>query len=383
MSKLDGFIEEHDRESNIDSSARLESTKLSPKAGSPRQRTRQNGVKSPIVQPQATPAKPSEQEHPLKETPTRTTVNGKMTRSNTLKRLSLIQPVISPETTPKEHRQQQVARNRSRSVVSVHSRSSSSASEQLADATKDVNALLQLLANKELELLETKHKIEELKKTLTQEEKALLRQTHELQDLKTQVSKTLNSGIDEQKQQQNHSSHHSPNQSSLAVPTSHTSSNESRPTQAKKESVWTKPLSFLNQFDQLIQHELEKKLNWDEVASPEKTPGAESGALPGRSASPASQYNSSIANNNSNNINNNNWGRSNEDVLGNMSSSLWSFVSDVKTGLLGINEEEEEEGSGEAPAAAGNGGNNNQLRFVGNKNNSEVELKDYNTSKRL
>ncbi|CAR21854.1 Tda11p [Lachancea thermotolerans CBS 6340] len=378
MSKLDGFIEEHDRESNIDSGARLESTKPSPKVGSPAQRVRQNGVKSPILQTQATPAKPSEQEHPLKETPTRATAGGKMTRSNTLKRLSLIQPVISPETTPKEHRQQQATRNRSRSVVSVHSRSSSSASEQLADATKDVNALLQLLANKELELLETKHKIEELKKTLTQEEKALLRQTHELQDLKTQVGKALNSGIDEQIQQQSQSSHHSPNQRSLAVPTSHTPGNESRPAHAKKESVWTKPLSFLNQFDQLIQHELEKKLNWDDVASPEKTPGAESGTLSGRSASPAS-YNNGNSNNNNNN--NSNRGRPNEDVLGNMSSSLWSFVSDVKTGLLGINEEEEEE-SAEAPAVASSGESNNQLRFVGSKNNSEVELKEYNASKR-
>lgn len=377
MSAFDGFIEDNDRDLQMDTSVRLEGDVRSPSnGGTPGQKSGSQSYRSPVIQPQVTPAKPSDQDHPLKDTPTRANTNGKMTRSNTLKRLSIIQPMMSPESLSKEHRQQQASRTRSRSIISGHSRSSSSASEQQAESSKDVGAVLQLLANKELELLETKRKIDELKKTLSQEEKALQLQTQELQELKGKVGRALNSGIDEQLQLQQHHQQN-PHNSQQAhkhynlqqqqqqqqqnqngqphypnpAPGVPKGQLETRRMHSKKESMWTRPLSFLNQFDQLIQHELEKKLNWDDVASPEKTPTSET---PGNK--PA------------------------EDVFGNVSSSLWNFVSDVKTGLLGINEEGEEgitEGSSNSRA----GDSKNQLKFVSDAG-GEVELKDYNRDRK-
>ncbi|SCV02283.1 LANO_0F16490g1_1 [Lachancea nothofagi CBS 11611] len=359
MSKVDEFIEANDREANLDTSFTLKSDNSNTETAAEEPSTRSivvdtpHAVKSFKVQPQVSPASPSNQQHPLRDTPTHSPANAKLGRSNTMKRLSLIQPIISQDSTPKEHRTAQpghLHRQRSKSIVSGHSRSSSSASEQPVEPKKDVNTLLQQLANKELELLETKHKIEELKKSLHQEETQLRSQTHQLHDLKTQVEVTLNNGIDEHK--------HGGGLQSLQMytqPSSNSSLPDAKRTPSKRESVWSKPLTLFNQFDQLIQHELEKKLNWDEYTSPEKAqPMASEQVTP----KPA------------------------DDVLGNVSSSLWNFVSDVRTGLMGINEEPEEEDKVRHTQHRKQDqqqvkSETNQLKFTG----KEVELKEFNGKK--
>ncbi|SCU88809.1 LAME_0E01222g1_1 [Lachancea meyersii CBS 8951] len=350
ISRLDSFIEANDREASMDTSSRLTKAELDSFAADDelsrdgQTSTTPNGTKGIKIQTRASPASPSDQDHPLKHTPTRTPDHSKLGRSNTMKRLSLIQPVVSSSPTPKDHRQSQPAllkvRTRSQSVRSGHSRSSSAASEvqQQRDAGESVNSLLQLLANKELELLETKRKIDELRKGLNQEEAHLQLQTQQLQDLKTQVGKTVYNGMDDHKYTKTVQSAAQPSQSKKSGPTTL----ETPRLSSNRESMWSKPLTFFNQFDQLIQHELEKKLHWDEVPLPKKPSNAEQ--------EPHS--------------------KPSDDVLGNVSSSLWSFVSDVRSGLMGINEEETTEQ--ETLKSQRRSRNPSPLKFVG----KEMELED-------
>ncbi|SCU94354.1 LAFA_0F21330g1_1 [Lachancea sp. 'fantastica'] len=353
MSSLDSFIEDNDKRALIDTSSKLKSDDVKVSAASkdsPRGQTitTPNSTKSMRVHPQISPASPSNQEHPLRDVSPRLAGKTKLPRSNTVKRLSLIQPVVSPLSTPQENRQtaRLNTRRRSQSTISDHSRSSSGTSElhpQTEVGAVSVNSLLQLLASKELELLETKRKIEELRRGLGHEEAQLQLQAQQLQDLKNQVGRTVYAGVDDHKNMRN--SRKAPNTSNPPQQASvHPSvAEDSSHSMANKESMWSKPLTFFNQFDQLIQHELEKKLHWDEVPSPTQTPvrEAESGVKPS------------------------------EDVLGNVSSSLWSFVSDVKTGLMGINEEPTSQDSQQRPGDA------SPLVFV----EKETELEDLHDKK--
>lgn len=134
-------------------------------------------------------------------------------------------------------------------------------------------------------------------------------------------------------------------------------SNTTTPTK-KHESMWSKPLSLFNQFDQIIQHELEKKLAWDDfVSSPEGTPRQEQRPTfdrqpqqqqqpQQRSVNRALTSNRNMKNSDSLTSTPRRRAPRNEDVISNVSSSLWSFVSDVKSGLLGINEEPEPQETG-------------------------------------
>ncbi|CEP62163.1 Tda11p LALA0_S04e09274g [Lachancea lanzarotensis] len=328
MSSLNSFIEDNDKKASIDTSEKLKSDDLNVSAtekdaSGAQMLTTPNGSKGMRVQPQISPASPSNQEHPLRNASPRLASKSKLPRSNTVKRLSLIQPVVSPFSTPQEHRQtiRFDTRRQSQSAISDHSRSSSGASElhPQTESGSSVSSLLQLLANKELELLETKRKIEELRKGLINEEAQLQLQTQQLQDLKNQVGRTVYAGVDDHKNVKNGrgpSNLVQPSQSAVEEPSQSVSN---------RESMWSKPLTFFNQFDQLIQHELEKKLHWDEVPSPTKTPV--------RQTDPGS--------------------KPSDDVLENVSSSLWSFVSDVKTGLMGINEEPTSQESQKHPRNTG------------------------------
>lgn len=332
MNKFDEFIEENDQKLNVDTTTRIEITHTPSGGTSPREPTRQSSVRRSLVQPQVTPGRPSDQEHPLKDTYSRPPNSMKLNRSNTLKRKSLIQPIISPEATPGEHRQQQ-QRTRSMSNASYHSRTSSIGSEHASPAGKDLNALLQMLANKELELLDSKRKVDDIKRSLHQEEQTLHMKSKELNELKVQVAKILNDNVAASTGFNGNESH-AGELGKLGEDFEHMAQKKASPapapspTPAKKESMWTRPLSLFNQFDQLIQHEIEKKLNWDDLEAPRPNP-TNKHSNENNSSQPNSKSTHDTA-------------TSTEDVLGNVSTSLWNFVSDVRTGLLGINEEPEE-----------------------------------------
>ncbi|SCU99410.1 LADA_0H19592g1_1 [Lachancea dasiensis] len=355
MSNLDGFITSSDHAADMDTSVPLKSEGLTRKSTAEEPCPEVVTINSPNgsnklvkVRPQASVSSPSQQEHPLRDTPTRSPPSSKFGRSATLKRVSLIQPMITPDSTPHEHRNQQqrhLTRTRSRSTVSAHSRSSSSASDRVYEPSTDVNSMLQLLANKELELLETKRKIEELRKNLGQEENHLQVQLQELQTLKTQVGKTLNSGMDDHKMDRNpQTAQTGPVRTEIADDSSQ-DLKSSTPTKAG--SVWSKPLTLFSQIDQFIQHEMEKKLKWDDEGDGHEPRGSKEHTRPAIHHQPP------------------------EDVLGNMSSSLWNFVSDVKTGLRGISEEPQEQVDSQTQPGESRR-EVNRLNFVA----KEVELED-------
>ena len=192
--------------------------------------------------------------------------------------------------------------------------------------TNNVNDLLKNLANKELQLLESKRNIEELKRKLLYYEKLYDQQYSDLKKLKAEVSRhisdksmmNVNISNDSTKKEsqagdeiiQSTPEKHfqvikkqssdvninkvEPSTSPLMIrkrnnidinfqrdttrrnlsdmsKESHIAVTEFNPIdynppkkpQSKYESMWSKPFAFFNQFDQLLQSELEKSLNWD------------------------------------------------------------------------------------------------------------------------
>lgn len=206
---------------------------------------------------------------------------------------------------------------------SMHSRTSSSQSMAIDSSlggSMDVNALLQSLANKELELLECKRKIDDLKKQLHMEENIYQNKANELQELKNKVSKNINvsgsnqpvfnktstTGRKNSRESSRRNTHVTPVKTTRNDIRQDTSLNQDMEnSDDNKQSMWSKPLALFNQVDQIIQQELERTLNWDEPP----TPVAET--------------------------------EENQEGDKSVSKSLWSFVSDLKTGLLGIEEEED------------------------------------------
>ena len=271
-------------------------------------------------------------------------------------------------------------------LSSVHSRSSSQASTSTNTETHDINTLLKSLASKEMDLFESKRKIEDLKKQLALQEKLYNEHASELQKLKSQVTKHLSENANNTssnisspvmtgpptfvsprsdsklevpkervvpsitnrspeardgkllrkrgtKVPPSRSRTTSPVNSMREVPITHTETVDSRRVAPQEDSVWNKSFAMFNQFDQILQNELEKSLNWDSETdneSPEKV-SRDQGVNIFNPGTPESDKVRARQNMNPP------LAKPNPGI----SKSLWSFVDSVRSGLLGIDENEE------------------------------------------
>ncbi|SMN20760.1 similar to Saccharomyces cerevisiae YHR159W TDA11 Putative protein of unknown function [Maudiozyma saulgeensis] len=450
MNQFDEFIDETDKRLNIDTSTQISVSNNRQDNDLPKDNSVTSSPKSPIIsntskfnlQRQITPTrivdhplKDSEStynkelnmnlvsnkdiasERPLDVKPLEPVLHTRVTvpkrRSVMLnKRRSLIQPVmapISPETFINKSNVSDDNLVKSNDDVpirkysignsniidpehvqlSVHSRSSSLASSSANLDTMDINSLLKSLASKEMDLFESKQKIEDLKKQLSQQQKLYDQHAKELQQLKTQVTKHLSENVNAQSSTTTPGSGNVPPSQIQSVPISapdvqqpssvanHTSpisekknvnslhrrgtrtlrpkkngtptSNKTKevpispecriepPSSKPEESAWNKPFAMFNQFDQILQNELEKSLNWDSETdndSPEKldrTKGANVFNTSNSSGRNTMPVENTILEANSSSVN------------PSLSKSLWSFVDTVRSGLLGIGEDEEYE----------------------------------------
>ncbi|AAS51770.2 ADL150Cp [Eremothecium gossypii ATCC 10895] len=152
-------------------------------------------------------------------------------RNSVLKRRSLIQTIMSPEGGA-------ASPERGRRSVSLYSPASAGSDEG------DVGAMLQTLATRELALLEQRKTVEDLRRALRLEERVLVAQARELEELKQRVARALDAG--------------SPR--AVLEPGA-----ELPGAPGARESVWAKSMSFLNEFDQILQEGLEKRLGFDEL----------------------------------------------------------------------------------------------------------------------
>lgn len=493
MNQFDKFIEETDNELNVDTSSRkfsigsknkenrakresdgpISVSSLSPQSN-PRNSiisTSSNG-KPFNIQRQLIPIrvhdlndqplKSPEQEDPIKQNnmtspqlrhPQGISRNRSTSRSMINKRRSLIQPIIPHSEHPnsgthkhntsasnihhianKSLEQNVIAENPMLSLtdsnVSHSSIEETTNRSSIIVETNDVHELLKNLANKELELFESKQKIEELKKNLIYHEKLYEQQSNDLKQLKSKVSKHLSdksatinvttpmkkNETDPQATQpsiQNQSTPETPKyiEKTLA-PTQHNKSSlsplrlgkrttpsktnkfikqdtiiEDRPyidtephvaavklnptgyevpsplqqQSSSNGSVWSKPFSIFNQFDQILQNELEKSLNWDndtenetsfveedeeddtnqplpfqvsnrKIQPTQPLPNIQRELTP---TNPRSMYNN---NNNNSQMTRNVSNNSNSTLTRSVSTSLWGFVNDMKEGLLGTYE---------------------------------------------
>lgn len=410
---FDEFMETTEREEQIDTSLRFTTGTISPQAMSPTNAMASTFSASATVvkgSPEKhipktllKPASAEETNHPLKEglatTPRKTSVSKGSMAS---KRRSLIQPMMVPKT-PETDRTNSVTmgsgvtssanknNNSNNNNItndssrghtpkldnskfsdaiastantskrnSMHSRTSSTQSMAVDTSLgngMDVNALLQSLANKELELLECKRKIEDLKKQLQLEETIFQNKNNELQDLKNKVSKNLNGSNKNNNPGNNRlslskeNSRGTPNDTPVKklVASGDTRTYEDQ----SKQSMWSKPLAIFNQVDQIIQHELERTLNWDEPPTPVEE---------------------AIEENNADS--------------GGVSQSIWNFVAEVKSGLLGIEEEDEEsskDGSTGQPTQRPSFNNSKSKDKPNNTDDNDLDLsiKEFKTAKKL
>ena len=282
----------------------------------------------------------------------------------------------------------------------VHSRSSSLASSSANLDSNDISSLLKSLASKEMDLFESKQKIEDLKKKLNIQQKLYDQHAKELQQLKSQVTKHLSenvnsanntmtspenpqpvqqpvtiapvateppttnipkistssemsspeskNGIRAENQGQLHrrgtrtlrpKKNATPNKIKeipVSSPESVITTQQQQPIKQRDESGWNKTFSMFNQFDQILQNELEKSLNWDsetDNSSPEKIDRKDGANV----FNPGLPHSRSVTPVNSTMVQ----GTTEENPS--LSKSLWSFVDSVRSGLLGIDEDEENE----------------------------------------
>ncbi|CDR41196.1 CYFA0S06e03686g1_1 [Cyberlindnera fabianii] len=138
----------------------------------------------------------------------------------------------------------------------------------------DVDDSLRMLAAKEMKVAEMKHKLKMLQQEIDFEEQ-------ELKKLRDKVGNTIYKGISPQH-----------NHTKILAKSNASSSNTPKNDPSKKESIWTRPVNFLNQFDQLLQTEIER-------------------------------------------INKEGFKHPNEAAADSQSGGFWSFVNEVKQGLLG------------------------------------------------
>lgn len=378
MNKFDAFIESADKDLEMDTSTRVRTgsmtspTLKSPtrtiSGGSRRQKEdAHEGNKVHSQLRQFTPKKLTHQDHPLKEVIGQNIGNSSTSRPNTTlnKRRSLIQPIVVPRTPENPSKQGNqinhnntapaklpvarglpTERNRSKSNVSLASPGGGTQSKQEEHAlgsSIDVSELLQCLANKELELLEGKHRIEELKKQITFEQQSYHGRVVELRELQEQVSNYFNHkksapiadlskevvspsqetiNMTKNKNQDHEAAVKKAAQYYASKTSAIDTNTEARP------SVWTKPLAIFNQFDQIIQHELERSLNWDDSASTD----------PMNMGRRIEQPKASEADSKSSHIR-----QPTQEEPPSVTKSIWNFVNDVKTGLLGIEEDEDKD----------------------------------------
>ncbi|CCF58369.1 hypothetical protein KAFR_0E02160 [Kazachstania africana CBS 2517] len=419
MNKFDEFIQETDNVLDIDTSTRDTTGQIAPKTNdtskiqskSPISKSRH--TTSPVIssnskfliQKQLTPTKVDETvDHPLRGSPNShragTVISAPSSEKSTRtrprkpiinKRRSLIQPLIthSQENTfeiatqvstlhlnERQHSSTEHDVSNTNTQNSKHSRGSSTNS--LTIDTNDINMLLKNLANKEMDLFESKQKIDDLRKQLLYHEKLYERHSNELKNLKAQVSKHLTdnvSGTSTPMKSQNGKNQTETSEkikyTNNALETrgktnkieevkdiinkqeTHKKSISKLEPEAEKSqangSVWSKPLAIFNQFDQILQQELEKSLNWDSETSPEKEPAGKDGTYmnEGKSNIFASDLGSDYNYVNINSATTNDDTGTTNGNSSSVSKSIWNFVNDVRTGLLGIDEEiseEEEEG---------------------------------------
>ena len=136
----------------------------------------------------------------------------------------------------------------------------------------DMNEVLRKMASSEMKIVELKDELKLLQGRIAREEE-------ELNRLRSKVARNLNNVP-------------KPKKSEELLKEKRENGKENGD---GKESYWSKPLTMLNQFDQMLQNEMEK-LNKDQ--------------------------------------------KEKDDVLKSVSNSLWSFVSDVKQGLMGDDDQE-------------------------------------------
>lgn len=279
------------------------------------------------------------------------------------------------------------------SQLSLHSRTSSTNSVVLE--SNDISSLLKNLANKELELFESKQKIEELKKQLLYHERIYEQHSSELQHLKELVGKQLNENAtisstplkskeDSIKKQGLHSrrSNTSQNKHLTAMVTPNKTQKYTQDQEAQQpanSSVWSRPLAIFNQFDQIIQNELERSLNWDN----EEIPNVQN-----RASQQQQQFNQTRSNNSEElhqqETLNDSRTASQYDPTSSVSKSIWSFVSDVKSGLLGINEEPADESADRSDSTDHNSNikefkttkksESNKLKFIEDENHGRHKI---------
>lgn len=280
----------------------------------------------------------------------------------------------------------------------VHSRSSSLASSSANLDSNDINSLLKSLASKEMDLFESKQKIEDLKKKLSIQQKLYDQHAKELQQLKSQVTKHLSENVNsvnntmtspvipQNVQQPVTTAPVATDPPTTTMPRISTSSDMSspeskdrlraenqgqlyrrgtrtlrpkknatpnkikeipvsspeyvvttqQPIKQRDESGWNKTFSMFNQFDQILQNELEKSLNWDsetDNSSPEKIDRKDGANV----FNPGLPHSRSVTPTNSTLV------QESAEENPSLSKSLWSFVDSVRSGLLGIDEDEENE----------------------------------------
>lgn len=381
MNKFDEFVEAADKELHVDTSTRNTTMNMTPSGERQDSRSPTKSSSGEVLSrkemkmKQFSPKKLNYSDHPLKEH--NSSGKSRKTSTSTInKRKSLLQPMVTPQT-PDKSGGSWVSNagspsgsvnndRRSTSIASMHSRSSSQSYS--FDSALDIS--LQNLANKELELLEIKRHIEELKKQLQLEEQFYHKRVEEVKELKSQVSNNLQVNTQQQQQQQHqHQNQHQQHRHQQHLQVQHGKRRDehnrshSRRTSSGtgSGSVWSKPLAFFNQFDQIIQHELERSLRWDDtpedkIMHPEPYEGAagvqhnqlrqaELGVVAPKNQPNDGNSNNNISSNNKNNNNNNNISSDEEedddDDDDDGSTNIWNFFNDVKTGLLGIEEEEE------------------------------------------
>lgn len=402
MNKFDEFIEAADKDLKVDTSTRVSSGSLTPPgmlspnslvSGNSVSRKReshpQEGTKTYGQSRQFTPQRLSHQDHPLKDAagqPQNAAVAAR--NANGLnKRRSLIQPIVAPKT-PERHAKYNV----SAPTTLVADRSSQAKTESkatkrssAADADGMMSTLLQNLANKELEILDAKQRIEELKKQLASEDTQYQERLKDLQELREKVSYHFHrAAISNSPQPAANAKAKAEVKSSepakvrqnraATPPVNKVSTPNTALPKEDKQSVWSKSLAMFNQFDQIIQHELERSLNWDEHPSP-------------ATREEAHQQDETAVRS-----------KKQTEEPGGVTKSLWNFVSDMKSGLLGIDEESESRQQSDSAGSDEVVGlgirtsdsptvNDNKLKFVGGELsaeedgiNKEVEMNDFRTT---
>lgn len=186
---------------------------------------------------------------------------------------------------------------------------------------EDVDALLQSLANKELEILERTRKMHDLFRQIKAEDRMIQQTAAELQQLKKKVSELVGTGHQYEK---NYSMSRG---NSTSSGNSGIAANQSK----KPASLWSKSVSLLSQFDQMIQGTMETKLRMMDAESGEQSETtSEASEVSGPGSGPGSGPKK----------------REQESAVA-PTSSIWSLVNEFKQGLglVGIEEEEEADGT--------------------------------------